>query len=73
MDKVGRTARRSVDTHLKHAVTKPRVATALSRMNAVFNFIPEQRELHELYILLRSHVPFSCNINRGFDPYPKNA
>ncbi|KAJ7127057.1 hypothetical protein C8R44DRAFT_780313 [Mycena epipterygia] len=41
VDKLGRTARRSVDTHLKNALAKPRVATALQRTTAVFNFIPD--------------------------------
>ncbi|KAJ7274451.1 hypothetical protein B0H12DRAFT_1088787 [Mycena haematopus] len=38
VDKVGRTARRSVDTHVKNAMAKPRVATALRRITAMFNF-----------------------------------
>ncbi|KAJ6494766.1 hypothetical protein C8R47DRAFT_381834 [Mycena vitilis] len=38
IDKLGRTGRRSVDTHVKNAMTKPRVATALRRITAMFNF-----------------------------------
>lgn len=38
IDKVGRTARRGMDTHVRHAVTKPRIATSLRRMAAVYNF-----------------------------------
>lgn len=41
IDKVGRTARRTVDTHLRNALSRPRVATALRRMTAMFNFLPE--------------------------------
>ncbi|KAJ7727292.1 hypothetical protein DFH07DRAFT_851885 [Mycena maculata] len=41
VDKVGRTARRSVDTHVKNAMAKPRVATSLRRITAMFNFIPD--------------------------------
>ncbi|GLB40185.1 hypothetical protein LshimejAT787_0800560 [Lyophyllum shimeji] len=41
VDKVGRTARRSVDTHIKNAMSKPRVASTLRRMTAMFNFIPD--------------------------------
>ncbi|KAF5371819.1 hypothetical protein D9615_009553 [Tricholomella constricta] len=41
VDKVGRTARRSVDTHIKNAISKPRMASALRRMTAMFNFIPD--------------------------------
>lgn len=40
-DKVGRTARRTVDTHIRNALSKPRVATTLRRMTAMFNFLPE--------------------------------
>ncbi|KZT29888.1 hypothetical protein NEOLEDRAFT_483938 [Neolentinus lepideus HHB14362 ss-1] len=40
VDKTGRTARRTVDTHVKNALSSPRVATALQRMTALFNFIP---------------------------------
>ncbi|KAJ7284915.1 hypothetical protein C8J57DRAFT_1170078 [Mycena rebaudengoi] len=38
VDKVGRTARRAADTHLKNALAKPRVATSLRRMTAIFSF-----------------------------------
>ncbi|EDR08684.1 uncharacterized protein LACBIDRAFT_326903 [Laccaria bicolor S238N-H82] len=41
VDKVGRTARRTVDTHIKNALSKPRVATTLRRMTAMFNFVPD--------------------------------
>ncbi|CCM04295.1 uncharacterized protein FIBRA_06466 [Fibroporia radiculosa] len=41
VDKLGRTGRRTVDTHLKHAMSRPRVATAVRRMTAMFNFLPE--------------------------------
>lgn len=38
VDKVGRTARRNVDTHIKNAISKPRIATVLRRITAMFNF-----------------------------------
>ena len=41
---MGRTARRILDTHIKHAISKPRVATTLQRMTALLNFIPDLRE-----------------------------
>ncbi|KAK2460886.1 hypothetical protein APHAL10511_007356 [Amanita phalloides] len=41
VDRVGRTARRTIDTHIKHAISKPRVATAIRRMTAVFDFVSE--------------------------------
>ncbi|KAI6108223.1 hypothetical protein F5141DRAFT_1121658 [Pisolithus sp. B1] len=41
IDKIGRTARRTVDTHIKNALSKPRLAMTLRRMTAVFNFISD--------------------------------
>ncbi|KAL0064843.1 hypothetical protein AAF712_008240 [Marasmius tenuissimus] len=41
IDKVGRTARRTIDTHIKNAVSKPRLASTLRRMTAMFNSTPE--------------------------------
>ncbi|OBZ72490.1 hypothetical protein A0H81_07816 [Grifola frondosa] len=38
VDKVGRTARRTIDTHIKNAISKPRIASTLRRMTAMFNF-----------------------------------
>ncbi|EPQ54257.1 hypothetical protein GLOTRDRAFT_122033 [Gloeophyllum trabeum ATCC 11539] len=40
VDKAGKTARRTVDTHVKHALSNPRTATTLRRMTALFNFVP---------------------------------
>jgi len=40
VDKVGRTARRTIDTHVKHAISRPRAATMLRRMTATFAFSP---------------------------------
>ncbi|KAF8071710.1 hypothetical protein FPV67DRAFT_1560501 [Lyophyllum atratum] len=40
----GRTARRSVDTHIKNALSKPRIASTLRRMTAMFNFIPDLQD-----------------------------
>ncbi|KAJ7593072.1 hypothetical protein C8J56DRAFT_489945 [Mycena floridula] len=41
IDKVGRSGRRSADTHIRNAMSKPRFATSLSRMTAMFNLIPD--------------------------------
>ncbi|KAF8149863.1 hypothetical protein B0H34DRAFT_164796 [Crassisporium funariophilum] len=41
VDKVGRTARRTIDTHIKNALSKPRLATTIRRMAATFNFISD--------------------------------
>ncbi|ESK89030.1 hypothetical protein Moror_13111 [Moniliophthora roreri MCA 2997] len=41
IDKIGRTARRTIDTHIKNVISKPRLATTLRRMTAMFNFLPE--------------------------------
>ncbi|THH06544.1 hypothetical protein EW146_g9583 [Bondarzewia mesenterica] len=38
VDKVGRTARRTLDTHLRNAIGRPRVATTLRRISALFDF-----------------------------------
>lgn len=53
VDKVGRTARRTVDTHIKNAISKPRVATTLRRMTAMFNFISDLRKHDSLF----SYIP----------------
>ncbi|EKM78712.1 hypothetical protein AGABI1DRAFT_121142 [Agaricus bisporus var. burnettii JB137-S8] len=42
VDRIGRTARRSIDTHIKNSLSKPRISTILRRMTAVLN------SLHEL-------------------------
>ncbi|KAF8625543.1 hypothetical protein AX15_005310 [Amanita polypyramis BW_CC] len=41
VDRVGRTARRTIDTHIKHAISMPRVATTIRRMTSIFNFASE--------------------------------
>jgi hypothetical protein len=44
VDKLGRTARRTVETHIKNAFSKPRVATAVRRMTAILNFVQDPRK-----------------------------
>ncbi|KAI0787924.1 hypothetical protein C8Q74DRAFT_1349161 [Fomes fomentarius] len=41
VDKLGRTARRTLDTHVKNALSRPLLATTLRRITAMFNFVPE--------------------------------
>ncbi|KAK0485166.1 hypothetical protein IW261DRAFT_884949 [Armillaria novae-zelandiae] len=41
VDKVGRTARRNVDIHIKNAISKPRIATVLRRITAMFSFVSD--------------------------------
>ncbi|KAF9525675.1 hypothetical protein CPB83DRAFT_859161 [Crepidotus variabilis] len=41
VDKLGRTARRTIDTHIKNAISKPRVSTSIRRMTAMFNFVQD--------------------------------
>lgn len=52
IDKAGRTGRRAVDTHVKHALSRPRLATTMRRMSAVFNFLTDLRmstdSIHEM-------------------------
>ena len=45
VDKIGRTARRTIDTHIKNVLSKPRVATTMRRMTAMFNFSADLRML----------------------------
>ncbi|KAG7089770.1 hypothetical protein E1B28_011424 [Marasmius oreades] len=41
IDKVGRSARRAIGTHIKNAISKPRLASTLRRMTAMYNFLPD--------------------------------
>ncbi|KAH9014312.1 hypothetical protein EDB85DRAFT_2280625 [Lactarius pseudohatsudake] len=38
VDRIGRTARRSVDTHIRNIFTQPRICTSLRRVSALFAF-----------------------------------
>jgi hypothetical protein len=58
VDKIGRTARRTADTHIKNALSKPRVATTLRRMTAMFNFVPDLRE--ETFTILLQLTLINC-------------
>ena len=49
VDKIGRTARRTVDTHIRNVFAKPRVATTMRRMTAMFNFSPDLRALAVMF------------------------
>ncbi|KAF9236742.1 hypothetical protein BU15DRAFT_89028 [Melanogaster broomeanus] len=40
-DKVARTARRTLDMHVKNALSRPRLVTTIRRMTAIFNFISD--------------------------------
>jgi len=44
VDKLGRTARRTPGMHMRNAISKPRLATAIRRMTATLNFLVELRE-----------------------------
>jgi hypothetical protein len=44
IDKLSRTARRTIDTHVKNVFSKPRLSTSIRRMSAMFNFAPDPRE-----------------------------
>lgn len=66
VDKAGRAGRRTVDNHVKHAISRPRLATTMRRMSAVFNFLPdlppiiskvEPPELHVPAIRPKSPLP----------------
>ncbi|PPQ67521.1 hypothetical protein CVT25_006062 [Psilocybe cyanescens] len=45
VDKLSRTARRTIDNHIKNAISKPRVATSIRRVTAMFNFIPDLKPI----------------------------
>ena len=38
VDRIGRTARRSVDTHIRNIFSQPRICTSLRRISALFAF-----------------------------------
>ncbi|KAL0567395.1 hypothetical protein V5O48_014599 [Marasmius crinis-equi] len=44
IDKVGRTARRTIDTHIKNAISKPRLGSTLRRMTALVNSVADLQE-----------------------------
>ena len=50
VDKIGRTARRTIDTHIKNVLSKPRVATTMRRMTAMFNFSADLRMLAVMFL-----------------------
>ncbi|KAI1797372.1 hypothetical protein LXA43DRAFT_1089242 [Ganoderma leucocontextum] len=41
VDKIGRTARRTLDTHVRNALSRPLLATTLRRITAMLNFVPD--------------------------------
>ncbi|KAH8109597.1 hypothetical protein DFH11DRAFT_928791 [Phellopilus nigrolimitatus] len=40
VDRIGRSARRSIDIHVKHTLARPRIATTLQRISSLFAFGP---------------------------------
>ncbi|KAK0204748.1 hypothetical protein DFS33DRAFT_1322514 [Desarmillaria ectypa] len=79
VDKVGQTARRNVDIHIKNAISKPRIATVLRRITAMFNFASDlpiiltSAEKPEFEVLLppsskRSAEPRACQTTRTPSP-----
>jgi len=63
VDKLGRTARRTVETHIKNAFSKPRVATAVRRMTAILNFVQDLRKS-------RYYIIFSLPLTEFFPEAP---
>uniref|UniRef100_A0A8H8CM52 XLF-like N-terminal domain-containing protein n=1 Tax=Psilocybe cubensis TaxID=181762 RepID=A0A8H8CM52_PSICU len=49
--KLGQTARRATSNHIRTALSKPRVATAIRRMTALFNFIPDLSTFNHIFTL----------------------
>lgn len=50
MDKIGRTARRSVGIHLRQTLARPRIATTIQRVSSLFAFAPTPSECATLSI-----------------------
>lgn len=44
VDKIGRSAKRTMDVHVKNAMIKPRAATTIRRMTSIFNSVPDLRQ-----------------------------
>lgn len=64
VDKVGRTARRTVDTHIKNVLSKPHIATTIRRMTAMFNFLPDLRGFLTPHYLMWVLIDYSgCGIH----------
>ncbi|KAI6003419.1 hypothetical protein EDC04DRAFT_2971294 [Pisolithus marmoratus] len=68
IDKIGRIARRTVDTHIKNALSKPRLATTLRRMTAVFHFISDLRGSHLIHPPV---VPAKVTTANEATPHPQ--
>lgn len=49
IDRMGRVSRKSIDAHVKSAFSKPRLATSIQRVSAVFNFIQELRRCNVFF------------------------
>ncbi|KAJ3998958.1 hypothetical protein F5050DRAFT_1798131 [Lentinula boryana] len=50
IDGVGRAARRSIDTHIKNVISKPRMNTSIRRMTALYNLCDHLRKLSVLLL-----------------------
>ncbi|OJA14124.1 hypothetical protein AZE42_05031 [Rhizopogon vesiculosus] len=69
-DKVGRTARRTVDIHIRNALSRPRVATTLRRMTAMFNFLPDLQLPPQAAIITDAGTP-NLRAPAAENPSPK--
>lgn len=65
VDKVCRSARRSIDTHVKQTIARPRLTTTLQRISALFGLSPElpsivsepnQTDLNTDFLILKSSL-----------------
>ncbi|KAF7327889.1 hypothetical protein MKEN_00368800 [Mycena kentingensis (nom. inval.)] len=68
VDKVGQIARRSVDTHVKNALAKPRVSTAIQRMTSPVLLSAETPDLQAPDVSARSPSP--APVKRRISPSP---
>lgn len=50
IDKVGRTGRRTVAHHVRNALARPRLATSIRRMTAVFELLSDLRKWAQYHV-----------------------
>jgi hypothetical protein len=56
VDRVGRTARRSMDTHIRNVFSQPRTCTSIRRLSALFAFSANPRKLRCPHQLTLAHL-----------------
>jgi hypothetical protein len=76
VDRVGRTARRSMDTHIRNVFSQPRACTSIRRLSALFAFSADLRRLrrplqtHTGPLTTHPQRPLLMNSKTQNLPYP---